>query len=58
LWQEENAQSDCQEYPQGVFETFHGAKLRNIADIQKHFWKINAISHINKGNSSFAFAQL
>jgi hypothetical protein len=37
LWQEENAQSDCQEYPLGVFETFHGAKLQNIVDVAKFF---------------------
>ena len=27
------------------------AKLRNNADIRKRFWKINAISPINKGIS-------
>ena len=27
------------------------AKLRNNADIEKRFWKINAVCPINKGNS-------
>lgn len=27
------------------------AKLRNNADVQKQFWKINAVRPINKGNS-------
>ena len=27
------------------------AKIRNNAEIEKHFWMINAVCPINKGNS-------
>lgn len=30
---------------------FRGAKLANKAEIEKHFWMINAVGPINKGNS-------
>ena len=30
---------------------FQFAKIQNNADVAKRFWKINAISPINKGNS-------
>ena len=30
---------------------FDLAKIRNNADIEKRFWKINAVRPINKGNS-------
>ena len=30
---------------------FRGAKLANKAEIEKHFWMINAVCPINKGNS-------
>ncbi len=30
---------------------FDLAKIRNNAEIEKHFWMINAVRPINKGNS-------
>jgi len=44
-----SARCQIQSTPRYLY--FCAAKLQNNADAAKHFWKINAVRPINKGNS-------